>query len=566
VRLKRKGLKLLALFLGLSLVVAACGSDDDDEGSEGDDGSTETTEGEGEGIAGGEFIDLGTIVGDPLEFIDPALNTTLDGFQITNALYDGLTEIDFTDPDNPELKGIVAESWESSDDALVHTFTIKEGLEFSNGEPVLPSSFKLAWERASDPDFAGDYSYLFNFLEGGAEKLDGTAEEITGVVADDEAMTLTTTLSAPYANWPTVAGFQLFYPMPTAVEEIEDQAAWDDGLMIGNGPYKLESPRTTEETVLVKNDTWGGDQNGETWPDRLDKITFRTQADPDTAYNSFEAGEGNNATIPPGRWGEASENHPNTIRQALGTRYFEVKWDHPVVGGPENVKLRQAIMQAIDREQISEAVYDGTNPVATSLIPPGIPGSEEGICEFCTYDPEAAAAAFEEWQAEGNSLDEPIKIQLNADAGHEPVVQVIIDSLDAVGIEAVAEPFPGETYFSQLADGACVICRSGWYADYPTADNFTYDLFHSDAIGGNNHGFYSNTEFDALIDEAKQTTDLEAANELYNQAEDILLNQDIGVIPYLYYALDYVYSEESVARFPVNPLGLILWEQVALKG
>ena len=564
-RLKRKGLKLLALFLGLSLIAAGCG-DDDDEGSEGEDGSTETTEGDGEGVAGGEFIDLGTIVGDPLEFIDPALNTTLDGFQITNALYDGLTEIDFTDPENPELKGIVAESWEGNDDATEFTFTIKEGLEFSNGEPVLPSSFKLAWERASDPDFAGDYSYLFNFLQGGAEKLDGTAEEITGVVADDEAMTLKTTLSGPYANWPTVAGFQLFYPMPTEVEELEDQATWDDGLMIGNGPYKLESPRTTEETVLVKNDTWGGDLNGETWPDRLDKITFRTQADPDTAYNSFEAGEGNNATIPPGRWGEASENHPNTIRQALGTRYFEVKWDHPVVGGPENVKLRQAIMQAIDREQISEAVYDGTNPVATSLIPPGIPGSEEGICEFCTYDPDAAKAAFEEWQAEGNSLDEPIKIQLNADAGHEPVVQVIIDSLDAVGIEAVAEPFPGETYFSQLADGACVICRSGWYADYPTADNFTYDLFHSDAIGGNNHGFYSNPEFDELIDEAKRTTDLEAANKLYNQAEDILLNQDIGVIPYLYYALDYVYDDESVASFPVNPLGLIQWEQVALKG
>ena len=564
-RLKRKGLKLLALFLGLSLVVAACGSDDDDEGSEGEDGSTETTEG-GEGVAGGEFIDLGTIVGDPLEFIDPALNTTLDGFQITNALYDGLTEIDFTDPENPELKGIVAESWEGNDDATEFTFTIKDGLEFSNGEPVLPSSFKLAWERASDPDFAGDYSYLFNFLQGGAEKLDGTAEEITGVVADDEAMTLKTTLAAPYANWPTVAGFQLFYPMPAEVEELEDQATWDDGLMVGNGPYKLESPRTTEETVLVKNDAWAGDQNGDLWEDRLDKITFRTQADPDTAYNSFEAGEGNNATIPPGRWGEASENHPNTIRQALGTRYFEVKWDHPVVGGPENVKLRQAIMQAIDREQISEAVYDGTNPVATSLIPPGIPGSEEGICEFCTYDPEAAKAAFEEWKAAGNSLDEPIKIQLNADAGHEPVVQVIIDSLDAVGIDAVAEPFPGETYFSQLADGACVICRSGWYADYPTADNFTYDLFHSDAIGGNNHGFYSNPEFDALIDEAKQTTDLEEANDLYNQAEDILLNQDIGVIPYLYYALDYVYDGETVASFPVNPLGLIQWEQVALKG
>jgi ABC-type transport system substrate-binding protein len=352
--------------------------------------------------------------------------------------------------------------------------------------------------------------------------------------------------------------------MPTAVNDLADQNEWENGLMIGNGPYKLEAPRTAEETVLVKNDTWGGDQNGETWDDRLDKITFRTQADPDTAYNAFEAGEADNAIVPPGRWADAQANHNNVISPALGTRYFEVKWDNPLIGGAENVKLREAIMLAINRQEISDAIYDGTNAVATSIIPPGIPGFTEGICEFCKYDPEGATAAFEEWKAAGNSQAEPLKIQLNADAGHEPVVQIIVDNLKAVGIEAVADPYPTETYFSSLADGACVICRSGWYADYPTADNFTYDLFHSDAIGGNNHGFYSNAEFDSLIDQAKATTDLEEAADLYNQAEDILLNQDIGVIPYLYYSLDYVYGE-NVAEFPVNALGLILWEQVKLK-
>lgn len=559
-RSKRRILQLLAIVLGFSLLASACGGDDDDASGDNTDNTTQ----DGDTAAGGEFVDFGTVVGDPLEHIDPALNTTLDGFQITNALYDGLTEIEFDDEGNGELKGLVAESWEGNEDATVWTFTIKDGVKFSDGTPVLPSSFQLAWERASDPDFAGDYSYLFNFLEGGKAKLDGEAETISGVVADDEAMTLTTTLSAPYANWPTVAGFQLFYPMPTAVSELADQNEWENGVMVGNGPYKLAQPRTDEETVLEKNEEWAGDQNGDTWDDRLDTITFNTQADPDTAYNAFEAGEADNASIPPGRWGAAEADHPNTIRQVLGTRYFEIKWDHPVVGGPENVELRKAIFLAINRQEISDAVYDGTNAVATSVIPPGIPGFTEDICEFCRYDLEEAKEHLAAWKAAGNEQTEPIKIQLNADAGHEPVVNVIIDNLREAGIEAVADPYPGETYFSQLADGACVICRSGWYADYPTADNFTYDLFHSDAIGGNNHGFYSNEEFDALIDQAKSTTDQDEAEQAYHDAEDILLNDDLGVLPYLYYSHDYVYSDE-LARFPVNTLGLILWEQVAFK-
>ncbi len=559
-RSKRRHLQLLAIVLGFSLLATACGGDDDDASDNGDS----TSQDGGDTAVGGDFLDYGTIVGDPLEHIDPALNTTLDGFQLTSAMYDGLTDIEFDEDGNGELKGVVAESWEPNDDATEFVFTLKDGLKFSDGTPVLPSSFQIAWERGSDPEFAGDYSYLFNFLEGGKEKLAGDADSISGIIVDDEAMTLTTKLSAPYANWPTVAGFQLFYPMPTAVEALADQNEWQNGVMVGNGPYRLAQPRTTEEIILEKNPEWGGDQNGDTWDDRLDTITFRTQADPDTGYNAFEAGEADNANIPAGRWGAAKADHPNVIGPALGTRFFEISWTDPQVGGPENVDLRKAILQAINRQEISEAVYDGTNPVATSLIPPGVPGSTEGICEYCVYDLDAAKGHLAAWKAAGNEQPEPIRIQLNADAGHEPVVNIIVDNLRQAGIEAVADPRPGETYFSDLADGACVICRSGWYADYPTADNFTYDLFHTDAVGGNNHGAYSNPAFDAKIDEAKRTTDEAAAAQLYAEAEDILLNQDLGVLPYLYYALDYVYSDD-LARFPVNKLGLILWEQVAFK-
>jgi ABC-type transport system substrate-binding protein len=563
VRSKRRTLRLLAVILGLALLAGACGGDDSDDSKASSNGS-DASSGGSDVKKGGEFIDLGTVVGSPLEHIDPALNTTLDAYQVINAMFDGLTEIDFSDPKNPQTKGLVAESWTSNDDATDWTFKIKPGLKFSDGSPVLPSSFSSAWERATNKDFAGDYSYLFNFLEGGKAKLAGTASTISGVKADDAAMTLETKLSAPYANWPTVAGFQTFYPMPASVQSVADQNDVENGLMIGNGPYKLAAPRNDQEIVLVKNDLWAGDVNGKTWPDRLDKITFKTSKDPDTSYNALEAGEGDDANVPPSRWGQAKADHKNTIVPALGTRYFEINWKDPVVGGPQNVELRKAILLAIDREDINQAIYDGVAEVATSIIPPGISSYKKGICEYCKYDPDAAKEHLAKWKSEGHSQNGPIKIQLNANAGHEQVVQIMIDNLKAVGIDAVAEPLDNTTYFSQLAKGACQICRSGWYADYPTADNFTYDLFHSDAIGGNNHGFFSDPKFDDLVNQAKATVDKAAADKLYQQAEDVLLNQDVGVLPYLYYLLDYVYAD-GVARFPITPLGIIQWEQVAFK-
>ena len=559
---KPRWLRVLALLLGLSLVAAACGDDDDTAGDDTDqtDGTT-TTEGAGEGGGGGEIVDAGTFVGSPPEHLDPALNTTVNAYQVINALYDGLTDIDFSDPDNPEIVPLVAESYESNDEATEWTFTIRDDVTFSNGEQVLPSSFAGAWERASTPEFAGYYSYLFNFIEGGQAKLDGEADTISGVEADDENMTLTVRLSEPYANFDAVASFQLFMPMPTEAIEADDPGAWERDVMIGNGPYMMESAATTQEIVLVKNDDWAGDADGNTFDERPDRITFQVTAEPDTSLNALAAGEADIATIPPGRVSDVRNSYGHTLDvNLLGTYYFHIGEDERIAG-EENVLLRQAIMQAIDRDEINEAVYEGARINATSMVPPGMLSYEEGLCEYCTYDEDAAREAFEQWEAEGNSLDGPLPIQFNADAGHEPVVEIIVDNLAAVGIQAEAQPMDGETYFSDLAEGACVLCRAGWIADYPSPDNFLYDLFHTESLGQNNYG-YSNTEFDGLVDEAKQSTDDDEQADLYQQAERILLNDDIGAIPINWYTGTYAYDEDSISEFPYTPQGLILWERV----
>jgi ABC-type oligopeptide transport system substrate-binding subunit len=116
-----------------------------------------------------------------------------------------------------------------------------------------------------------------------------------------------------------------------------------------------------------------------------------------------------------------------------------------------------------------------------------------------------------------------------------------------------------------MAEGGCVLCRSGWIADYPTYDNFMFDLFHTTALDGNNYGF-SNEEFDTLIDDAKSTVDAGEQADLFHQAETILLNDQIGTIPINWYRGEYVYNGDEIANLEQNPDLHIEWETVSLTG
>jgi ABC-type oligopeptide transport system substrate-binding subunit len=108
--------------------------------------------------------------------------------------------------------------------------------------------------------------------------------------------------------------------MPVPKEAFAAGKDWENQVMFGNGPYKLESARTDQEIKLVKNEDWTGDYNQETWDDRLDTITFKTSADPDTSYNGFEAGEGNNANIPPARVADVQAKYKSTLDSRSSAR------------------------------------------------------------------------------------------------------------------------------------------------------------------------------------------------------------------------------------------------------
>jgi oligopeptide transport system substrate-binding protein len=538
---------------------AACSS------SKSDTATTNTSEGAAAVPEGGTLIDGAQLQVDNLTSYDPGQVQTLDESQVTTALYDGLTEFDFSDKTNPVLKGQVASEWTSNADATEFTFTIKPGQTFSNGDPVLPSSFKYAWNRNGQADFASPYGYLINYVKGGKDLQDGTIKDLgDAIVADDTAMTLKVTLESPQADFPSIVSHPFFGPLPEkVVSQLTDQTEWNKMIMIGNGPFKMEAPANEQQVVLVRNDSWAGDVMGNTKA-KLDKIIFKVGKDVESSYTDFEAGNTETATIPSGQFGPATQTYGNTVKSpTLGAYFFDFGFTDPQIAGDKNVLLRQAISQAINRDEINNKVYEGTRVMPTGVTPPGIPGFKEGICKYCEYDQAAAQKAFDDWKAAGNSLTGPITLDYNTGGSHQDVVAIVQENLKAIGIETNTNPV-AEKYFGTMADGGCHVCRAGWYADYPTYGNFMFDLYSTASLGGNNNGSFSDPKFDDLVAKAQAEPDDTKRAELYQQSEDYLLNTAIATIPINWYTGDQVYSDK-VVNYDQPPLGIIQWQTVGVK-
>ena len=577
------GRGVAALALAFTLVAAGCG--DSKDSSDGDSSGGETAASTTlpprsdscrtleykDAPEGGEFVDYAQLAsaGDNTSF-DPGAVQTLDESQITGALFDGLTDFDFTDTCNPELKPLVAESFEANDDATVFTFKIKDDQKFSNGEPVLPHNFKQGWERAGSQELASSYGYLMAYVKGGADLLDGKVDTLDSIVADDDAMTLEVTLESPLADFPAIVSFSSFSPIADEdIARVGNTTGWGDkGAVIGNGPFKFESAGSPDsgEVVLVRNDDWAGNVLGDTKA-KLDKITFKLTTDVESAYQAFSAGEGDNATIPAGKYKEATAAYPNDTKSPqLGTYFFDIGHDDPVLGGEKNTKLRQAISMAIDRDEINTKAYEGARIVSTGITPPGIPGFKADIGKYAKTDAAEAKKLYDEWVADGGTLDGPIKISFNTGGSHQTVVEIMQANLkDVLGIDVELNAID-EDYFKVIAQpGACQVCRSGWYADYPTYGNFMVDLFGKVSIGGNNLGGYDDEKFEENLSNALKETDPTKRGEFYQAAEERLLNETTNAIPLNWYTGDQVYRD-TVINYDQQPLGNILWEKIGKKG
>ena len=501
------------------------------------------------------LVDLQNFSGGEPDHLDPALADTLQSAQVPWLLYQRLTDTDV----NGKVVAEAAEpGWKVNADSTQFVFTLKKGLKFSNGEDVTPTSFKKAWERVLQPALASTLAYHLLPIKGATEVNEGKATDLTGVTVDDNARTITINLVSPFADFAAVVSHTVFSPLPKVALDLKDPTRWEQGAMIGNGPYTMTKGwEHNREVDLVANDKFAGGPKA-----KIKNLQMTISKDVDSQYSAFRAGKGDTAYIPPGKFKEATTQYKKNLTEPLLNVYkFEIGQDNPNLGGDKNEKLRQAISVAIDRNRINQQVYNGSREDATGLTPPKIPGYRPGLCHYCTYNVDEAKRLLQEWGGDPAKLN--IKIGTNTGSGHEPVVAIIVENLKAVGITAELDPLNPDTWTDDLKKpGGCQLCRSSWAWDYPVYDNVLSSQYLTSSIGSDNYSRFSNPDFDRMIADARATKDQSAREAKYRAAETFILDRAITV-PINWYRGQVVIAPR-VDGLQMTPLSFVTYQTASL--
>jgi oligopeptide transport system substrate-binding protein len=502
---------IVALGAAATLMLAACGG-----------GGGETAPGgDGAAAGGGSYsIVLGS---DPENPLVPGNTTESEGNQVMKALFTPLVNYNV---DTVEVEyTAVAESIESEDN-LTWTVTLKDGWTFHDGTPVTAQSFVDAWNYTANVANAQGGAYFFSNIAG--YDAENPVEAMSGLAVVDDT-TFTVTLAEAFAQFPLTVGYSVFAPLPQAF--YADPEAFGRQ-PIGNGPFRADGEYVQGQGItLSKFAEYAGENQAV-----ADSVEFRVISDINTAYNELIAGNLDvlRYTLPP----ELSV----IAQDELGDRYFEREASSfTYVAFPlydprfQDPRVRQAFSMAVDRQSITDAIFSGTRTPAYDVIPPTIDGHRPDACEFCVFDVARAQQLLAE---SGFDTSQPIELWFNSGAGHDQWVQAVGNQLQQnLGI---TYSLRGDLDFAQylpLGDeqGFTGPFRLGWSMDYPSPQNFLEPLFSTSALppAGSNAAFYSNPEFDRLVDAGNTAATNEEAIALYQQADDLLLSE-MPIMPMFY--------------------------------
>ncbi|MEU3922803.1 ABC transporter substrate-binding protein [Streptomyces sp. NPDC002659] len=533
--------RFAACAVAVALAATACGGGSDSGGGGGADGIVKSS------------------WGDPQNPLEPANTNEVQGGKVLDMLFRGLKRYNAK---TGAAEDMLAEKIVTTD-SVNFTITVKDGWTFSNGEKVTAKSFVDAWNYGAQLKNNQKNAYFFGYIDGYAQVHpdtgQATAQTLSGLkVVNDQ--TFTVKLNQKFSTFPDTLGYSAYSPLPQAF--FDDHDTWLSK-PIGNGPYTVASYAKGSQLSMRKWDDYPGTdkaQNG-----GIDLIVY---TDNNTAYTDLTAGNLDLVDDVPAAQlknvqadlGDRYINTPAGIIQTIAFPYYDKAWDTP-----NAAKVRTGLSMAINRQQITDTIFQKTRTPAKDWTSPVL-GADGGFSETlcgtaCEYNPTEAKKLVTEG---GGIPGGQLKVSYNADTGsHKEWVDALCNSINnALGNDQACVGNPIGTFAdfrNQIGQHKMPgPFRAGWQMDYPLIQNFLQPLYYTNA--SSNDGLWTNAEFDKLVDQANAETDTAKAVEIFQQAEEVVRDQ-MAAIPLWYQNGSAGYSER-VSNVALNPFSVPVYNEI----
>lgn len=571
----RKAKKLVSLALSSAMVLslAACGGSGTETtaaseaaettaATEAAESTEETTAAEAEAESSDGF-NLAVCLASEPQTIDPALNSAVDGAIMINHMFEGLVKWVDDGEGNAVTAPGQAESWEkvvNDDGTVTYTFTLRDGIKWSDGQPVTAADFEYTWKRLANPETAADYCYMIDMVQGYADVASGAADPDTlGIKAiDDKTLEVVLSYDCPYFE--EIMAFPATFPVRQDMVEGNEQWTYDPATYIGNGPYKMAEWSHNAYILAEKNENYYDYEN--LGPDTI-RFTLLDDANAMlTAYNSGELDFIEN--FPTDEMANYLASGEITVADYLGTYYVCFNTEDEVFSDP---LIREAFSLAIDRNYIVENVSQAGEVPATAYVPSGVnDAAGPSGDDFRTVGGDYYSVAAEDYEANCEKAREllaeagypngegfpTVEYTYNTDDKHKAIAEALQNMWQEVlGVTVTLSNQDWNVFLESRKQGDYQIARNGWIADYNDPCSFL-DMWYTD--GGNNDAQYSNPEYDAQIDAAKATSNREERMAAFHAAEDILIEQDSVLAPIYFYTQPYMLADDIQGMY-YTPLG-----------
>ncbi|WP_339235947.1 peptide ABC transporter substrate-binding protein [Paenibacillus sp. FSL R5-0517] len=534
--MKRKSLLvLLTLILAFGTVLAACGSKNEGTGNT-DTGSAS----EGNGLAKDQILKINLSAEPPT--LDPAQAKDSQTNTVLKFLYEGLVRID---ADGKEQAG-VAKDWTISEDGLKYVFNLNPDAKWSNGDAITAEDFVRSWERALKPETASPYAYQLYYIKG-AEGYNLSKDETykgtkvtdfsqVGVKATDEH-TLEVTLENPTPYFLGLTAFYTYYPVHASADT-NDKFFTDYKNMIVNGPFVMDQYSKGQKIVVKKND--GYHAAADIKLAEIDMSLTNSSASELQAYKSgqLDYTGAPNGEIPSDQIPSVKAELPDEFKATgiASTYYYQFNVNEAPFN---NVKIRKAFAMAIQRQLIVDKVTQGGQIPAFGFVPPGIRGEngefrDEHKDDYFTENvDEAKKLLAEGMKEEGYTTLPAVTLIYNTSDGHAKIALAIADMWKQnLGVDVKTENQEWGVFLENRQNQNFQVARAGWSADY----NDPYNFLEMWTTGNtNNDSKFSNEQYDKDVKETVKSADPAARMAAFADAEKILIQDEMGVMPIYYY-------------------------------